>query len=189
MDQNLYVFLLEAYNSYDLVTFENCNIPQAPTHQREKEFLDLRENKLAHILNFTYPDIDNVVFDFMVNGYKVQEKVCRYCKNTCSVTTTVTKNYQRKGKYCLKGPYDKGDNNFYWFHHPNKLCFYVLPEDMLSSWGKLREPNSEGKRSIILYPYITQLGLQNKMTKDANAYLFFYNDLDITKLKGLFGVS
>jgi hypothetical protein len=171
----------------------NCfglfNIPQCPSHKREKEFIDHRENGLP-MIKFEYNDIDNLVYDFKVNGLKVQEKVCHITKkNERAIMTIVTKNHYRIGKKSIKGPYAEGDNDLYWFHHPDKKSFYVIPESLMIKWEKLSNEDNEGRRSIIFYPYHDTHELENKMTKEANYYLFFYENLDIRKLKSLFNLD
>jgi len=187
--ESLVNMLFEKYNQYDLVDFNKVNVPRCFTHQRELEFTQIRENKLP-FLNFEYSEIENVVYDFKVNGLKVQEKVCHFdSRMKWSIRGMIFKNKQRLYGKCIKGPYNEGDNDFYWFHHPNKLCFYVIPELVLMKWDKLETLDNEGRRSILLYPYHIESDLENKMTKEANDYLFFYENLDVDKLKHLFNLS
>lgn len=181
--------LLEKYNEYQLVPLNDTNVPRCVTHQRELEFILIREKNLS-FLPFEYSEIENVVYDFKVNGFKVQEKVCQDdIKMKEGIRGMICKNKYRLYGKSIRGPYNEGDNDFYWFHHPNKLCFYILPECLLMKWDKLETEDNEGRRSILLYPYHIESDLENKMTKEANDYLFFYENLDVDKLKHLFNLS
>jgi hypothetical protein len=131
-----------------------------------------------------------MVYDFIINGFKIQEKVCQIDMiDKTIIKCTICKNKYRNGKKSIRGPYCKGDNNFYWFHHPNKELFYVIPEEVMLKWDKLETDTNDGRRSIRLYPYHSIDDLENKMTKEANDYLFFYDNLDISKLKLLFNIN
>jgi hypothetical protein len=179
--------LMKYYDTYTLTSYECLNKPLCKTHKRESEFIFHRETNLS-FLPFEYPEIDNLVYDFTINNFKVQEKVCQiYHKCDNAIVSIITKNSKRKNGKLTRGPYYKGDNDFYWFHHPDKKMFYLIPEMLMLKWEKLKTEKTEGKRSIIFYqePNI----LDNKMTKEAQDYLFNYDILDINKLKSIFNIE
>jgi hypothetical protein len=191
---NLTETLIHRYNNfelfdYELMSFGDADVPLFIMHKREREFIVNRETKLPFI-KFEYQEIDNMVYDFIINGFKIQEKVCQIDMiDKTIIKCTICKNKYRNGKKSIRGPYCKGDNNFYWFHHPNKELFYVIPEEVMLKWDKLETDTNDGRRSIRLYPYHSIDDLENKMTKEANDYLFFYDNLDISKLKLLFNIN
>ena len=45
-------------------------------------------------------------------------------------------------------PYDKGDNDYYWFNWKDKNTFYVIPERELVNRGFITNENSMGHPSI-----------------------------------------
>jgi hypothetical protein len=53
-------------------------------------------------------------YDFFINNFKVQEKVCQNYGN--SIYANLSKSNGRNKRQS----YDKGDNDFYWLHFPDK---------------------------------------------------------------------
>lgn len=104
---------------------EYLMIPQNKFALIEYEYRILRENKL-NFLNFEYPLTQNQVFDFLLNNFKIQEKVGNQKINSRNFRFSITKTVNnKKASYCI------GDNDFYWLHIPNKKNFYVIPEKAL----------------------------------------------------------
>lgn len=71
----LYDEIAKHYNKYSNENIEYYKIPLSNLQKREQEYRKKRE-KVISFLNFTYPEIQNSVTDFMINNKKIQEKIC-----------------------------------------------------------------------------------------------------------------
>ena len=170
------------YSSMGLFSFEELDIPISPQQQKEREYRKFMESRCAGIL-FEYPERNCLVYDFMVNGHKVQEKVGSVLKSRDNSVVFVihksngTVNKTRKFQsYCL------GDNDFYWLQFPDKKYCYVLPEFVLLRDGFINDGNREIYKKCIV---ISMKDISNAKYQE---YLFDYDALDMERLKGLFGL-
>lgn len=125
--------------------FDEINVPVTEDQKKELEYRRNREEKLPSI-KFQYPEMRQCVYDFMVNGYKVQEKLAHLPKDKKSFTVTFHKNF--KGK--RNQPYHKDDNDFYWVNIPNKIDFYLFPAKVLFDHNILSGDVSIGKKNLCL---------------------------------------
>ncbi len=102
-------------------------IPINYYQQREQVFIKKREEAFPMIM-FEYPEIDCRRYDFIINGYTVQEKVAGIRKDRLnSYFCFLCANNGDKGI----SSYDKGANNFYWIWLPDQDVFYIFPESVL----------------------------------------------------------
>lgn len=107
-----------------------CMIPKSVFQQQEHFYRNLREENI-HYLDYLYPDIDGRVFDFIVNGLKVQEKVASIAKQTKDNTYYVIslgRSKVKEAKHYHRNYY-VGDNDVYWFWlkgDTNQFC--IIPE-------------------------------------------------------------
>ena len=106
------------------------------------------------------------MYDFKVNGKKVQEKYGTPSTKTKSLIRYCIARSHVKGSGTEYSAYKKGDNDFYWFHFPDKNIFYVLPEDILINNGNITVDDKEGK---------ADLGFTVDFKKKVKDYLFHYN--------------
>jgi len=127
--------LLELYNCSNKFEFENLNTPKCVYHKREKEFRKYREENIS-FLNFIYPDMEGLCYDFKVNNYKIQEKVFSKDKSRSNYyVVNICKNYLSKNINKKRGQYDIGDNDYYWINCNDKIYFFVIPENILIEKG------------------------------------------------------
>lgn len=157
-------------NNYD--TFSNINTPQTSECIKEQEYITLRINYLSN-LKFINSSLPQQVYDFTVNGKKIQEKLAYSPKNRIP-TVKLAKN-----KHGLKNsPYEVGDNDFYWINIPDKETFYLIPEDILEK--ELIISNNINKGTCII------IFKSNWTLK----YRYSYKDPDIeNKLNKIFHVK
>jgi hypothetical protein len=162
------------------VTYEEANVPRAVGHQKEYEFQKLRERHLGHGLSFEYPELECQVFDFNINGYKVQEKVGIdiHRKEYDKMYVTLGKNIGCKS---TKGSYEKGDNDFYWIASQDKDTFYVFPESILIEKGYVKSEDNTNASTRLLFEYQYREGSDWTLQ-----YQYKYSNLDIKKLTELF---
>lgn len=177
--------LLNHYTkSNTLVTLNTARTPVGDAQKKEFEYVKVRETHLS-FLNFVYPDIDNVVYDFSINIYKVQEKISRKHNDSSYSVQLVKSNPLKKPKF---KPYDIGDNDYYWIHLPDTDMFYVIPEDILVANGNIQTLVQNGSNVLYFYPKISteMLKKQNIKTYWANNYLYTYSNLQKDKLVNTF---
>jgi len=114
-------------NIFPKYDFETTDIPISPDHKLEHKYRKYRET-MIHFITFIRNERQGLVYDFMINGFKVQEKVCSQMKNR-----NITQFNLNKCNGIIKGiqqaiSYQKGDNDFYWLNVNNKKQFYIIPE-------------------------------------------------------------
>jgi hypothetical protein len=161
------------YESHPKFKLDDINISTNVSSQQEQTFRKLRESKL-YMFKFEAPLRNYLVYDFKLNGLKVQEKIA--CNHKPGVQVNLRKSNGNK----KKKSYEKGDNDIYWIHLPNKEEFYVIPEDILMDNGFISNKDIEGKMSLYINP-------SNKK-QWTNKYLYSYEKIDIEKLKLIFKI-
>jgi hypothetical protein len=171
---------------YDLMTpvaFDIANLPQSICQQKEQEFRKLAESKCPCI-KFDYPNNNQMVYDFTINGFKIQEKVGTLRKDRKDgIMFSLHKNNGMQDGVRKFRPYNEGDNDFYWLNLPDKKYFYIFPETELIKHGILSTNNQKGKGKL----YITISKI--KTNKYDTKYLFDYDNLDENRLTELFEVK
>ncbi len=133
-------------------------------------------------IDFIRNERQGLVYDFMINGLKVQEKISSKEKSGNYTKFNLDKCNGRNNGKKKHISYQKGDNDFYWLNFNNKQHFYIIPEHELISRNII---NIDKRTSINLTPNSKR---KNK-TDWANEYLFDYTNftkLDEEKLKKMF---
>lgn len=175
-ETNIFDKITEFYNNKELFIKEECLKPISLACQQEQKYRRFREDKLD-FLQYEYPVIEGTVYDFTINGYKIQEKVCcnyirKDRKNSISIIVNLCKNNGMKNKVRQKQSYKKGDNDYYWLWIKDSNIFYIIPESILIEKGKI-----DSKSKL--------LSLNNK-DEWYNDYKYDLDDLDTNKIKLLF---
>lgn len=131
--------------------------------KKEDKYISLRKEKIT-FLNFE--DAPNYsVVDFKVNGLKVQEKIATKDHNQYIVCL-----HKSRGKN-KKVPYDKGDNDVYWFHLDDWRLFYVIPESVLIEKGHITDGDKVGNAYISIYPKLyNDVPKKNAWIEGINCY-------------------
>jgi len=168
--------LIEKINNYyelsNTFSFDILDTPTSNCQKQEQEFRKIRESKI-NFIEFKNNDIEGLVYDFMICSKKIQEKVGSITHNNVnSYSFNLSKNTGRINGKCCHGPYEEGDNDFYWLNCKNNL-FYVIPEDALIVNGYVGKDIKKEKL------YVSQT---NENTEWCNAYLFDYNNVDKERL-------
>jgi hypothetical protein len=173
----LYDEIVKYYDKYSSEKIEDYLIPISHLHKREQEYRKKRE-KFISFLNFTYPEIQNSVTDFMINNKKVQEKVCGSIikgKKQCLIAYLSSHNGKDNKKNRKFRTYCLGENDYYWFHSSIDDRFWIIPENTLYDKGYLANKNEIRKNRVI---YLTSEWCKN--------YQFSYDNIDSDKIKILF---
>jgi hypothetical protein len=122
--------LNEYYKITKKFTYEELDKPICIYTEREREFYRYRESKID-FLDFTYNDMEGMVYDFKIGEKKVQEKVgCIDKVKNVNVFCMWKHNGGKESK-----SYDIGDNDYYWLNADDKQLFYVFPEQILLEKG------------------------------------------------------
>jgi hypothetical protein len=177
-ETNIYDKITEFYNNKKLFIKEECLKPISLASQQEQKYRRIRENKLD-FLEYKYPMIEGTVYDFTINNYKIQEKVCctsirKDRNNMISITSHLSKSDGMKNKVRIKQSYKKGNNDYYWLWVKDSNVFYIIPESILIEKGKVETKCKQ--------PLLT---LNNK-DEWYNDYKYDLDDLDTNKIHSLF---
>jgi hypothetical protein len=163
--------ILNKYNTINLIPSdcENINLPKCI--KIEKEYSELRKK----YIKYEFTNVCKYIHtDFKLDNNNFQEKVGSMYKNKNSVNFKLTK---RDNVSRTTQPYNKGDNDFYWLHFPNKRHFYLIPETVL-----LINENS----SVLiknLYVNVSSDGTPN--LNSLNYYLFEYENIDYNRFDSI----
>lgn len=158
--------ILEYYDKYSnyLISKENAVIPITDKCKTEHEYKLLRHEKIT-FLNFEYPEKNQQVYDFIVNGYKIQEKTASIRNDRKNSLITVF--------YRCSGNYIKDDNHYYWVNFPDKNHFLILPQEFLLN------KDNKIKRSISIKLPVNKIFLP---------YLYSYSEVNVQKINELFSL-
>lgn len=162
--ENISEKLLELYNFSNKFEFEYLNTPKCIYQKREKEFRKYREDNIS-FLEFIYPQMEGLCYDFIVNNNKVQEKVFSENNNKGNFYIfNLCKKYLHKKINKINGQYDIGDNDIYWINCNNKIDFFVIPENILIKKGYVGDnygsihfkvnPKNLSQKTNWLQPYL-----------------------------------
>ena len=176
----IHEILTHYYNTFPLYDFETTDIPISLNHKLEWEYRKFRETTIT-CLQFIRNERQGLVYDFIVNGLKVQEKVNSIKKGETGTGFTLKKSNGSINHIKQWTSYKTGDNDFYWLNVNNKQHFYVIPEHELIS----RKYIDTDKKTVITLNPASNKKCKNSWT---NEYLFDYTKLDGEKLKKMFNL-
>ncbi len=162
-----------------LDTSSSLMTPVTNTQQFEYQYVIKRENYI-NFISYSYPEIQGTCVDFIVNEFKVQEKVSGYIREKDSITTSLMKNNGKKNGKRNFIPYEKGDNDFYWIHSSIDDRFWIIPENVLINKEYINNKIREVKK---------HLRFKCNYSKNSNwlkEYEYNYTNIDINKIKALF---
>ncbi len=144
----------------------------------ERKYFNMRSERLP-FLDIEDFKIDNDCTDAIINGHKVQDKLTQQDKkNENRVCVSIRKsNGIKNGKRITRIPYEQGDNDYYWFHMPERFgnLFYCIPERCLIENGYLKTENCKGKTTLLLYPKGHD---NNVLSTPCQKYLFNYEEVN-----------
>lgn len=108
----------------------------------ECEYIKKRHEHIK-FLNFINPVSNFETYNFIVNGYKIQECVSFICFKTNNQIISIHK--KRNGKSV---PFEITDCDFYWFHERKNNNFYLVPNYILEKYGFLSSDDCKGKTTL-----------------------------------------
>ena len=172
--ENIVEKLNSFYEITEKYTFEILDTPINANQQKEQLYRKYRESKIDFI-KFENNEMEGLVYDFKVNGKKVQEKLGLVAHNKKGTSFTLNKNYKRENGISYHKNYDIGDNDFYWLHCPDKKYFFVFPEKVLVDREYI---GMERQKGIYLNP-------ENDEYYWYYDYMFDYENIDKDRLIAL----
>lgn len=118
-----------------LFELSDCVKPIAACQQQEQDYRRVRESEIP-FLEYVYPAVEGLHYDFTINGKHVQEKVCstREDRSDAHVAGLYTNNGKSEGKRQYKA-YRLGENDYYWLWLKHTRIFYLIPEQVLYEHG------------------------------------------------------
>jgi hypothetical protein len=184
-DISIIKVLTEYYNTIPLYTKEDCLIPISLSCQLEHKYRLIREKQL-NFIQFTNPELENMVYDFVIGNTTHQEKVIsedsrdtKYCFNLILERHYYTLNNVRQRR-CYKF----GECDFYWIWCKDTSIFYVIPEQIMFNNGKITLNDTKGNTQTCIFPHYTKQELEEKNIKSKWTfdYRFDLDNLDKDRL-------
>lgn len=133
-------------------SLDKCMLPVSNLQQREQEYVKKREN-VIDFLEFQKMDIQNTPTDFMVDGKKVQEKVCGFDKHKSVLVAYLSSNNGKNysGVRAFR-TYKLGENDYYWFNSSIDNRFWIVPEKALYDRGYVTNSDKIEKNKVLRIP-------------------------------------
>lgn len=113
------------------------------SHVQVEYTYKIKRLNMINFIPFQNPISNFELYNFIVNGYKVQECVCFISKKNNYQMASIHKIRDKKSL-----PFAIEDNDFYWFHERDCELFYVVPAKILELKGFISSNLSKGKTSI-----------------------------------------
>lgn len=152
---DVYGALCHVYETTPLISLESALIPKNAYQQREYSYVLQRETLLP-FLSFQCPDIQGLAYDFLVNGKRVQEKVCSAKKRNFFIVTLkrcsgsrMCSDGKRRRKF---QPYSNEDFDILWIHIHDTNIMYIIPSQILLMKGYIVSSQSKGSHCLIINP-------------------------------------
>jgi hypothetical protein len=143
---NINEILLEKYKTINKCTYDDGVKPISISQQREYHYQTLREEVCPYLI-IKYPLIEQTKTDCFINEYKILEKVASI-KNKSSYQVYLYVSNGTLNKKPQYKPYEKGDNDFYWFWVPNENDFYLFPDQVLVDKKFIQENKNLNNKRI-----------------------------------------
>lgn len=128
---------------------DECLLPLCDLQQREQEYVKKRE-KYIDFLKFESLEVQNTPTDFVVNGKKVQEKVCGFVKEKNILVAYLASNNGKKENGTRKfRSYQLGENDYYWLNSSIDDRFWIIPERVLYEKEYISEAGIIKKNTVL----------------------------------------
>ena len=134
------------YHEYNNICINKEESQKPDTEYENKNIHTLIEYKYAifrlntiKFLPFINPPSNFELFNFLINGFKIQETVCyNNVRNQLliSIYKVINSRYY---------PYDYNDNDFYWINERDVKLFYVIPQNVMAENNVISHGDVKGK--------------------------------------------
>lgn len=130
-------------------TLDECLLPVNDLQQREQEYAKKRE-KYIDFLKFESLEVQNTPTDFIVNGKKVQEKVCGYIKEkNCLIAYFASNNGKNENGTRKFRTYQLGENDYYLLNSSIDNRFWIIPEIVLYNKEYISDKDNIKKNTVL----------------------------------------
>jgi len=179
-NKNILSTLNKYYETTSLIKIQQSMIPVSLQNCQELAYAKRREEKLS-FFKFHKPILDGSVYDFIMNGFKHQEKVSTFVAKKDYYVVNLGK-HGRKNEYRYQY-YQINDNDFYWFWIKDSTLFYVVPEHILlkNECIAVKNETKKGYKMMCFYPHRKVQSKYNFLDE----YKFDLNNLNQEKIKQL----
>jgi hypothetical protein len=185
-DHSLLTTKMETYkDQYSLVDFKTTTTPVCIYQRREQEYAQKRKQCIS-FMEFAESSVQGEIFDFTVNGRKVQEKVVGLKTGkthslmfTLACNNGIMKNMKRRSFRT----YRLGENDMYWFNSSINDFFWIVPEIVLYEKGYLSDKDTSKAVAHFMIDIRKQTWLDE--------YKFDYSGLTescVSRIKGIFSI-
>jgi hypothetical protein len=128
---------------------DECLLPLGDLQKREQEYVKKRV-KYIEFLKFESLSLQNTPTDFIVNGKRVQEKVCGYDNvKPCLVAHLASNNGKKENGTRKFRTYKLGENDYYWLNSSIDDRFWIIPENILYDMGYISDKDTTKKNTVL----------------------------------------
>jgi hypothetical protein len=178
---NLLDDINKLYNEQYKFNKELLLLPQSKEQQKEYKYACIRKEKLP-FLKFIEPEYENMCYDFIINNYKIQEKVSFIRKDRGYLCIDIHKrNGKKKNGKKHQILYQKGDNDFYWFNIEDSNIFYIIPENIMI------QHNLVSKETEIINSKI--INFNKPQYKWLSDYKYDYSNINKEQIQKIFNIT
>jgi hypothetical protein len=142
--------LIDLYSKRNTYKKEDINVAGTECIGIEQEYIKIREDNIK-CLTFERSERNQMVYDFKVNGKKVQEKTVATIKNKAGYPFKLMKNNGKDKGIRQYISYHIDDNDIYWLNLRHTYIFYVIPAGILFEKGYLHNDKITIDRKNYLY--------------------------------------
>lgn len=179
---NIEEYINKYYDTCKQTTYEESMMPVSELQQREQEYIRKRE-KYIPFLKFEYLDVQNTPTDFIVNGFRIQEKVVGYTAEYSKFHVTMASN-NGKDKRGIRQyrTYRLGENQYYWLHSSIDNRFWIIPEGKLYDEGYISKSDETKNKRTLTFKSIGYSEEKKWLAK----YEFNYDNPDVERITAMF---
>jgi hypothetical protein len=179
-DNNFLPEYIEKYADKCYTTdIDKLMTPSSPLQRQEQEYVKKRES-LVNFLEYKYPEVQNTPTDFIVNGKKVQEKVCGHPKKNRLTIWMASNNGKKENGNRNFRTYRLGENQYYWFHSNIDNKFWIIPENILFEKGYISKADETKNKKCLI------ISISPTSNSWINDYKYDYDNINKDRILELF---
>jgi hypothetical protein len=147
---NIINLLVEYYNKLSEIMVDKNdnlmeNISDSNSHIKVEYEHKIQRLKYIDFIDFQNPISNFEPYNFIVNGYKVQECVSFISNSNHQQIVSI---HKKLNGFSL--PFDYTDSDFYWIHERNCDNFYLIPSNIMYENRLLDSESQKGKTALNL---------------------------------------
>ena len=147
---NIISILTNYYNKFNEIMVDKNdnlmeNISDSNQHIKVEYEHKIKRLKYIDFIDFQNPISNFEPYNFIVNGYKVQECVSFISNSNQQQIVSI---HKKQNGFSL--PFYYTDSDFYWIHERNCDTFYLIPSNIMYENGLLDSESQKGKTTLNL---------------------------------------